>query len=51
MHSETSGGPDHGPTVVVVSLPIERNVTDYADFTGRTEAVKSVEIRPVSTAT
>ncbi|HEX4792248.1 MAG TPA: efflux RND transporter periplasmic adaptor subunit, partial [Humisphaera sp.] len=28
-----------------MSLPIERTVTDYADFTGRTEAVKSVEIR------
>ena len=37
--------PPTAPTVVVVSLPLERNVTDYADFTGRTEAVKSVEIR------
>jgi RND family efflux transporter MFP subunit len=33
------------PTVVVVSHPVERKVTDYAVFTGRTEAVKSVEIR------
>jgi RND family efflux transporter MFP subunit len=33
------------PTVVVVSNPVARKVTDYAVFTGRTEAVKSVEIR------
>src|SRR5689334_15084584 len=33
------------PTVVVVSNPVTRKVTDYAVFTGRTEAVKSVEIR------
>jgi multidrug efflux system membrane fusion protein len=32
--------------VVPVSLPIERRVTDYVDFTGRTEAVHSVDIRP-----
>ena len=30
---------------VTVSYPIERNVTDYADFTGRTAAVHSVEVR------
>ena len=28
-----------------VSYPIERSVTDYADFTGRTAAVHSVEVR------
>ncbi|HEX3599358.1 MAG TPA: efflux RND transporter periplasmic adaptor subunit [Lacipirellulaceae bacterium] len=33
------------PAVVVVSYPVERKVTDFAIFTGRTEAVKSVEIR------
>ncbi|HEX4415243.1 MAG TPA: hypothetical protein VH107_16545, partial [Lacipirellulaceae bacterium] len=33
------------PTVVVVSNPLEQKVTDYAVFTGRTEAVKSVEVR------
>ncbi len=37
--------PATAPAVVVVSYPLERNVTDYADFTGRSEAVKSVEIR------
>jgi membrane fusion protein, multidrug efflux system len=33
------------PTPVSVSFPIERDVTDYADFTGRTAAVDSVEVR------
>ena len=28
-----------------VSYPVERDVTDYADFTGRTAAVDSVEAR------
>src|SRR5262245_63786565 len=30
---------------VTVSYPVEREVTDYADFTGRTEAVDSVGVR------
>lgn len=30
---------------VEVSVPIEREVTDYEDFTGRTDAVYSVDIR------
>jgi RND family efflux transporter MFP subunit len=33
------------PTPVTVSRPVERDVTDYADFTGRTAAVDSVELR------
>lgn len=33
------------PTVVTVAKPVERSVTDYADFTGRTAAVESVEVR------
>ena len=33
------------PTPVTVSQPVEREVTDYADFTGRTAAVDSVEVR------
>jgi RND family efflux transporter MFP subunit len=33
------------PTPVSVSYPVEREVTKYADFTGRLEAVSSVEIR------
>jgi RND family efflux transporter MFP subunit len=32
-------------TPVTVSRPVERYVTDYADFTGRTAAVDSVEVR------
>jgi RND family efflux transporter MFP subunit len=33
------------PTPVAVSHPVERYVTDYADFTARTAAVDSVEVR------
>lgn len=32
-------------TAVTVSYPVERGVTDYADFTARTAAVDSVEVR------
>src|SRR5947209_4560360 len=48
------GGCTHGtaqvapsePPVVPVSVPVERDVTDYIEFTGRTNAVQSVDIRP-----
>jgi len=33
------------PPPVKVSLPIEREVVDYVDFTGRTEARETVEVR------
>ena len=33
------------PVSVSVSLPVEREVTDYADFTARVAAVDSVEVR------
>lgn len=33
------------PVTVSVSCPVEQYVTDYADFTGRTAAVDSVELR------
>src|SRR5258708_971000 len=33
------------PIPITVSHPVEREVTDYADFTGRTAAVDSVEVR------
>src|SRR5260221_4099117 len=33
------------PIPVTVSYPVERDVTDYADFTARTAAVDSVEVR------
>jgi multidrug efflux system membrane fusion protein len=34
------------PPVVPVSQPVQREVTDYIDFTGRINAVHSVDIRP-----
>src|SRR5215469_15380493 len=40
-----SAAPEVAPTPVTVSRPVEREVTDYADFTGRTAAVDSVEVR------
>ena len=40
-----SAAPEAAPTPVTVSHPVERDVTDYADFTGRTAAVDSVEVR------
>ena len=33
------------PVTVVVSTPIQREVTNHIDFTGRTDAVKSVDLR------
>src|SRR5580704_4706052 len=40
-----SGAPVAAPTPVTVTFPVERDVTDYADFTARTTAVDSVEVR------
>jgi RND family efflux transporter MFP subunit len=40
-----SAAPEAAPSPVAVSQPVERDVTDYADFTGRTAAVDSVEMR------
>src|SRR3977135_4522276 len=37
------GGP--APIPVTVSYPVERDITDYADFTARIAAVDSVEVR------
>lgn len=37
--------PATAPAMVTVSTPIEREVTDFADFTGRTAAIESVEVR------
>ena len=34
------------PVTIPVSKPIDREVTDFVDFTGRTDAVQSVDIRP-----
>jgi RND family efflux transporter MFP subunit len=40
-----AGPPPAPPTTVSVSYPVERDVTNYADFTGRLDAVFSVEVR------
>jgi RND family efflux transporter MFP subunit len=40
-----SEAPASAPLPVTVSQPVERDVTDYVDFTGRTAAVDSVELR------
>ncbi len=37
--------PAPAPPAVMVSAPIERDVTDYADFTARTAAVEAVGVR------
>jgi membrane fusion protein, multidrug efflux system len=34
------------PPVLPVSEPARREITDYVDFTGRTDAVEAVDIRP-----
>jgi RND family efflux transporter MFP subunit len=46
-----SAGQEKGPSgqpqaaAVVVSRPVVREITDYEDYPGRTEAVKTVEVR------
>jgi RND family efflux transporter MFP subunit len=40
-----SEAPPPAPVMVTVSYPVERDVTDYADFTSRIAAVDSVEVR------
>ena len=37
--------PGPAPAPVSVSYPVEREITNYADFTGRLEAVYSVDVR------
>ena len=44
--SHTSeAGPGKQPPTVTVSYPLEREVTDYQDYTGRTAAVDSVQVQ------
>jgi RND family efflux transporter MFP subunit len=40
-----AAAPTAAPVSVTVSYPVERDVTDYADFTARIAAVDSVEVR------
>jgi multidrug efflux system membrane fusion protein len=45
----TKGPPQVAPPelpAVPVSKPVEHEITDYVDFTGRTDAVEAVDIRP-----
>ncbi len=44
----SKGAPAKMPTVPV-SQPVQREVTDYVDFTGQTQAVQSVDIIPLVT--
>jgi RND family efflux transporter MFP subunit len=37
--------PKKGPLTVTVSYPLKREVTDYQDYTGRTAAVDSVQVK------
>jgi multidrug efflux system membrane fusion protein len=37
------------PVSIPVSKPVVRQVTDFVDFTGRTDAIQSVDIRPRAT--
>jgi multidrug efflux system membrane fusion protein len=39
------GPPEKQPPTVTVSYPVEREVTDYQDYTGRTAAVDSVQVQ------
>lgn len=48
----TSSGPAPMPPktpIVLVSKPVAKEITDYEDFTGRTEAVASVDVRARAT--
>ena len=45
QRDETAVAPPR-PPVIPVSRPVQREVTNYVDFTGRTAAVQSVDIRP-----
>src|SRR3954466_10019026 len=40
-----AAAPAAGPVSVTVSYPVERDVTDYTEFTARITAVQSVDIR------
>ena len=44
--SEATTGAAPAPTSVSVAAALERQVVEWDDFTGRLEAVESVEIRP-----
>jgi multidrug efflux system membrane fusion protein len=45
LHKPPQVAPPETPTIPV-SKPVERDVTDYVDFTGQTQAVQSADVRP-----
>ncbi len=46
MRAAPGAPADSGAPIVNVSRPVQRKVVDYIDYTGRTDAVNSVDIRP-----
>src|SRR5712671_6825625 len=42
---EKTTAPPPAPPVVEVAHPLQREVTDFADYVGRTAAIDSVEVR------
>jgi RND family efflux transporter MFP subunit len=44
-HNGAAQGPSSGPPVIPVSHPIRKDVTDFVEYTGRTDAVQSVAMR------
>ena len=43
--AEAAKPPAKPPPEVLVSMPTTAEITDYEDFTGRTVAVKTIELR------
>jgi RND family efflux transporter MFP subunit len=43
--SQAESSAEAPATVVIVSTPVEESVTDYVDYTGRTDSAESVDIR------
>jgi RND family efflux transporter MFP subunit len=41
----SEAGPRKEPPTITVSVPVQRQVTDYQDYTGRTAAVDSVQVQ------
>lgn len=46
QHAPPAGPPPPGDPEVEVCTPVYREVTDHEDFTGQTEAVETIDIRP-----
>ena len=44
--SKTAQSPPPAPPVVTVAPVEQREITEWEEFTGRTEAVEAVEVRP-----